>query len=363
MFTLFNATVTNLGTPTYISGIPYFGTGGTIALHDINAYNWIGQTYLGTATPLTITSGTITQGSGTIVAAQGVSYTQLDGSPTFLIGGIPKAETGRDSMVAYTLGAIPVSINGTGVASGKIKIQLANVNGSSTLTELPTQINIADTAPTGFNELIIPVSVNLGGSYSDNGKRIYISGAAGATPTVNSSFNYYVSSPFVGNIPVGATDEAVVRFGTLGHDTTNYSLMLPPGPDLSGRGGLQYFRFAFRRTQVANFTLTYTGKISGLMMAAPGTTVDQTSTLNKWVDATLVYAGAGVPGANTGAGGNGSNGCAKSAGDVIVLGHVATNEAHILTLGNENVSNAYGNEVLISIALDVGDYITSISIS
>jgi hypothetical protein len=34
------------------------------------------------------------------------------------------------------------------------------------------------------------------------------------------------------------------------------------------------------------------------------------SGLNGWIDCTAQYAGVGVPGSNTGSGGNGSNGCA-----------------------------------------------------
>jgi len=261
------------------------------------------------------------------------------------------------------LGAIPVTVNGAVASASTLKLQLSNVNGASTQVEIPTKLNVYNTAIAGLNELSIPVSITLGGSFTDNGKRIYIAGVSGPTPTVSSATNYYVASPFVGNIPMTGTDEAVVRFGTLAHNTVNYSLFRPEGPDLSGRGGMQYFRFAFRRSTVANFTLTYSGKISGMMIAAPYTQIDATSTLNKWIDATLVYAGAGIPGANTAAGGNGSNGCAKTAGDVVPVGTTVTNRAITLTLGSANSSDATGNEILVSIALAAGDSVTSISIS
>jgi hypothetical protein len=218
-------------------------------------------------------------------------------------------------------------------------------------------------ALSGFKELDIPVSTTLGSNFTDNGKRIVIASAAGATPTYDIHTNYYLTYPFSGNIPVTGTDEAVVRFGTLKHDVTNYSTFLPIGPDLSGRGGVQYFRFAFRRATVANFNLTFTGKISGLMIALPGTQVDATSTLNGWLDATQVYAGAGVPGANTGNGGNGGNGCAFDAGNIVPTGSVQTNRVSKLTLGAANTSDSTGNQVLVSVALATGDYITSISIS
>jgi hypothetical protein len=75
------------------------------------------------------------------------------------------------------------------------------------------------------------------------------------------------------------------------------------------------------------------------------------------------YAGAGVPGANTGAGGNGSNGCALTGADRISTGSVISGTTYRLTLGSENLSNATGGQLLFSIALASGDYITSLSFS
>ena len=78
--------------------------------------------------------------------------------------------------------------------------------------------------------------------------------------------------------PVGVasgTQEATVRWGTLKHDTTDYSTgYLPVGPDRSADTGTQYFTFAFRRQVVANFSITInTTGISGLWIAAPGTAI------------------------------------------------------------------------------------------
>jgi PKD repeat protein len=361
--TLATITTTTPGTLRYVSGVPYFNTGATIAIHGVNAYNWIGQTYLGSVTPMTVAPGTIVSGTGNGIVLQGKSYAELDGSPTFLSSGVPKANTGKNSGVAYTLGAIPVTINGTAASSSKISMTLSNVNGASTTVELSTPINVYSSAISGLDELSIPVSLSLGGTFTDNGKRIAMPSASGSTPAFNSATNYYVTYPFSGVITIAGTDEAVTRFGVAVNDTTNYSLYQPAGPDLSGRSGTQYFRFAWRRSQVANFTLTYSGKISGLWIAAPASAIDTASTLNGWVDATLVYAGAGVPGANTGAGGNGSNGCAKSAGDVIVVGATVSNSAHILTLGSANSSDATGDVILVCIALASGDSLTAVSIS
>jgi PKD repeat protein len=356
-------TTSSLGVPKYISGVPYFDVGGTVSITGVNVYNWIGQTYLNSTTPLTVNPSSIDEGTGNVVALQGKTYAQIDGATTYLSGGIPKSNTGKTSGTYYALGPITFNVNGTAASAGKVKLQLSNVNGASSYVELPTELNVYSMALSGFKELDIPVSTTLGSNFTDNGKRIVIASAAGATPTYDIHTNYYLTYPFSGNIPVTGTDEAVVRFGTLKHDVTNYSTFLPIGPDLSGRGGVQYFRFAFRRATVANFNLTFTGKISGLMIALPGTQVDATSTLNGWLDATQVYAGAGVPGANTGNGGNGGNGCAFDAGNIVPTGSVQTNRVSKLTLGAANTSDSTGNQVLVSVALATGDYITSISIS
>jgi hypothetical protein len=99
-----------------------------------------------------------------------------------------------------------------------------------------------------------------------------------------------------------------------------------------------------------------------LYVAAPGTQIDTTSTLNGWIDANVQYAGSGIPGANTGAGGNGGNGCALTTADKVPTGVLINGTAYTLTLGSENLSNAYGNQCLLNIKLGPNDYITALSI-
>ena len=77
-------------------------------------------------------------------------------------------------------------------------------------------------------------------------------------------------------------------------------------------------------------------------------------------NASATYAGSGVPG--SGAGGNGSDGCAFTSGDRVTTGS-AINDAFTLTLGSENMSNATGNVVLVRIALNTGQTVSSLSIS
>jgi hypothetical protein len=176
-------------------------------------------------------------------------------------------------------------------------------------------------------------------------------------------------------VTVAGTNEAISRFGTISHFTTDLSSgYLPAGPDLAtGRNGgeAQYYTFAFRRTAMSNFTVTLSGKISGFFIAAPGTDIDSTSGLNGWLkasatsaaDNTAVYAGAGTPGSNTGAGGNGSDGCAFTSGDKIVIGTTYSNQSFTLTLGDQDSSNATGNNVLVRIKLVSGDSVTALSIA
>ena len=181
-----------------------------------------------------------------------------------------------------------------------------------------------------------------------------------------SNRNFYTNAPYTeaSDPGVAGTKEATVRIGAIKHDVTNYSSgYLPVGPNRSGDTGTQYFTFAFRRTVVANFDINIVSSgVAGVWIAAPGTTIDNTSSLNGWLDCAAVYGGSGVPGANTGSGGNGSNGCASNGGEVIAA-NSSLNGAFTMTLGTENLTNATGNVALIRIALTSGQSITSLSIT
>ena len=129
----------------------------------------------------------------------------------------------------------------------------------------------------------------------------------------------------------------------------------------TGRSGTQYFTFAFRRTPLANFSINITSSsIAGLWIAAPGSGIDSTSGLNGWLRADTQYNGSGVPG--SGAGGNGSDGCAVTGSDRIQAS-TSLNGSFELTLGSENLSNATGNVLLVRIALTSGQSVTSLSVS
>jgi hypothetical protein len=353
--TLSNATN---GTYRYISGIPYYNTGSpTITLTGAKVYNWIGQTYQNTTIPFQIEPGTNDESTtGNIVSSQTKTYSQLDGASTFLSGGIPKANTGNTSSNQYTIGSQTINITALAVASVQtVKFLVTNVNGSSAYAAHSKKVQVFTATPSGFVEDNISVT-STSSLWSDAGKRIVISGASGATPAYNSSTNYYTSAAWSGAQTIAGTDEAVVRWNQLKQFSTDLTGYLPAGPNLAtGRSGTQYFRGAFRRNAKSSITVTITGKISGLYIAAPGTAIDSASTINGWLDASLAYNGSGVPGTNSMAGG--TNGCAV--GTLVPYGSVITNQTYTLTLGTVSTSNSTGNQILFSIALAPGDYVTS----
>ena len=106
------------------------------------------------------------------------------------------------------------------------------------------------------------------------------------------------------------TDEAVVLPDGINHDETDYSSLLPVGPDYSsGRSGTQYFTIGFNEPYLSKFGINLTGEIAEMYIALPGTQLDSTSGLNGWFDASLT-AGGGTIG--SGPGGNNNDGIGVS---------------------------------------------------
>jgi len=354
------------GTYRYISGVPYYNTGSpAIQIQGLEVSNLTGQTYRNTSQPIQFTTGTLAEGtSGSIISSQTKTYSDIDGTPSFVTAGIVNADVGVAS--PQQMGNITLSVNGSARAVGYVDSQMFNVNGSSSVVNITDKyIQIYSASLTGFDEQNIPVADALGSVYDDDGLRITGLGSAADNPAFNSATNYYTSNAWSGAETIAGTQEAVVRWGTLDHFTTDFSSgYLPTGPDLNtGRSGTQYFTFAFRRATMANFDISLNSStgITGLWIAAPGTAIDNASTQNGWVDGTVQYAGSGVPGDDTGNGGNGSLGCALTGADVIPTG-TSINAAYTMTLGSENSSNSTGNNVLVRIALASGETLTSVSV-
>jgi hypothetical protein len=356
----------------YISGIPYYNDGSpTVTVTGSTIANFTGQAYQDASNPVEIDPGTNQEStSGAIISDTDFTYANVDGSTTMLDSGIPKTDIGVSS--AYTLGTLTVPLLSTQRRSiQQIKMRARNCNGTSSYSESSTKIQLyTNSLLTLDNEASgITVSDSLGAGFDDDAVRISGFGSlSGDTPALNdsSNANYYTDHAWSGAVTVAGTNEAISRFGTIKHFTTDLSSgYLPVGPDLAdGRDGgeAQYFTFAFRRTTMANFNLTMSGKVSGMFIAAPGTAIDSASGLNGWLDCSTTYGGSGVPGSDTGNGGNGSNGCAFNSGDRVVDNTTYSGQEFTFTLGTENATNATGNVILVRIKLNSGDSVTALAI-
>jgi hypothetical protein len=356
------------GSYRYISGIPYYNSGSpSLLLSGLLVDNLVGQCYTNQSNIFEVEDGTNQEGtSSSVVASSDYTYSDIDGSSTMLSGGVPVINVGTSSM--YAIGNLVVPITSSNVRSiSRLKARARNVNGVGSFSgDLPIIIQVHKSSQSGIVEQAISVSDSLGITYNDDGVRIFdFSAATTDTPTYTSSTNFYSNdlySETSGSSVVG-TKEATIRLGVVKHDVTDYSAgYLPAGPNRSGDTGTQYFTFAFRRAAVANFDINITSSgIRGLWIAAPGTGIDNASGLNGWIDSSINYNGSGVPGSDTSNGGNGSNGCALTGGDIIQAG-TSLSGGYTMTLGSENMSNATSNVVLVRIALASGESISALSI-
>ena len=355
----------------YISGIPYFTTGATVNMVGATITNWIGQCYTGvfnTATPVQIAGGTNYESTtAASITPTAFTYTQVDGATTYLQDGYPKANTGKSS--AYTLGTLNVPIAASVRTVEAIGIRANNVAGNGSLVENSTKLAVHSAAQSGISEIAIVAtgvgSPASGAGANESGIRSYwFKANTSNTPVYTSATNFFTTQVYseASDPGVAGTKEATIRIGAIKHDVTDYSTgYLPVGPNRSGDTGIQYFTFAFRRTALANFDINITSAtgIAGAWLAAPGTGIDTSSGLSGWLECGTVKAASGQPG--TGAGGNGSDGCALSSADRI-LGGTALSGGYTMSLGTENMSNATGNVVLIRIGLSAGQSITTLSI-
>ena len=370
-----SATITEKtpGAMKYISGVPYYapasGTDAVFTISGLKVNNLTGQAYRDSNVIINLYAGTRLEGtatgkSGRLMDSHAYDYADMDGAVSMLTGGIPNVNIGVGS--AYDLGDLEFTGNGYGREVHYIGPVVYNCNGNSTQIDITDKaLQIYDGGVIGFDEEDIPVASSLGAANLGNGKRVYGFGAGSDTPSYNSAIDYYANQAWTGAMTVAGTQEAIFRWGLMRHHTVDYSTgFLPAGPDLNtGRSGRQYITFAFKRTVVANFDIAINSStgIAGLWIAAPGTTIDGASGSNGWLDATAQYLGVGVPGANTGSGGNGSDGCALTGADIVPTGS-SINGSYTLTLGSENMSNATGNVVLVRIGLDGFQTLNSISV-
>ena len=355
------------GTFRYISGIPYYNSGSpSLTLAGVTIDNLVGQCYTNQSNIVEVDDGANQEGtSSNAITNTDYTYANIDGSTTMLSSGIPKVNTGTSS--AYAIGSLTVPITSSNVRTiSRVKVRARNVNGvSSYSSDLSTIVQVHKSAQSGISEISIPVSDSLGAGFDDDGVRIYdFKDATGDNPSYTGSTNFYTNQPYTESLTSATVGvkEAIVRLGVIKFDQTNFSSgYLPAGPDRSSAPSTQYFTFAFRRTPLANFSINIvSSSIAGLWIAAPGSSIDNTSGLNGWLRADTQYNGSGVPG--SGAGGNGSDGCAVTGSDRIQAS-TSLNGSFEMTLGSENLSNATGNVALVRIALTSGQSVTSLSVS
>jgi hypothetical protein len=357
----------------YVSGIPYYNDGSpSLSVAGSTITNFTGQCYQDTSSPVEIDPGTNQEStSGHVISNLDFTYATIgDGSTT-----VPAVNLGVGS--AYTLATLTVPLLSTQRRSiQQIKMRAKNCNGSGSYSESSTKIqmysntllSLDNESAQGSQAGVIAVADALGATYDDDAVRISGFGALNSNnPDISdsSNANYYTDSAWSGAVTVAGTNEAISRFGTIKHFTTDLSSgYLPVGPDLNtGRSGAQYYTFAFRRATVSQFSITMTGTVSGMWIKLPGAGTDTTSSAtNGWLDCSTQYAGSGKPGANTGAGGNGSAGVAKTSGDRVIDGTSYSSEQFTFTLGTESMSNSRGNNCLVRILLNSGDSITALSV-
>jgi len=353
----------------YISGIPYFTTGATVNMAGATVNSWIGQCYTGvfnTATPVQIAGGTNYESTSAVgITPTAFTYAQVDGASTYLQGGYPIANTGKTS--AYTLGTLNVPIAASVRTVQAIGIRANNVVGNGSLVENSTKLAVHSAAQSGISEIAIVAtgvgSPASGAGANESGIRSYwFKANTSNTPVYTSATNFFTTQVYSESSDPGVagTKEATIRLGTLKNDTTNYSTgYLPAGPNRSGDTGIQYFTFAFQRGGVAQFNIDITSSgITGCWIALPGAATDSGSSLNGWLDTSLVYNGAGVPGANT----NGSNGVANNNG-ARILPNASLSGSYRMNLGTANMSSSTNNVCLVRIALASGQTVTSLGIS
>lgn len=362
-----NVAIKAPGTYRYISGVPYFSSGGPqLWLQDIAISSWIGQTYNSAANIVAINTGTVLEGSGNVVLANTHAYTNLsNSSASMLSSGIPLAGTGN--VAAYNIANLTVVINQASVRSvANLQLVATNVNGTSTARNVNTRrIQVHTASQSGISE--IAISANTSANTNPAVRSTYFLANTTHTPAYVGSTNF-MTSPNVyteaSDPGVAGTREATIRMGVLRYDTSDYgNVFLPVGPNRSGDGtSFQYFTMGLQRSGVSGFNLHLVAPsgVAGVWIAAPGTFIDQTSGLNGWLDATTSYAGSGRPGSNTGAGGNGSNGCGTGA---LVAANVALSGTFAVTLGNVSLSSATNNVALVRIALASGQTVSTLAVS
>jgi hypothetical protein len=250
-------------------------------------------------------------------------------------------------------------ISGFGSSASAPSVSAFNSYATGTQALTPSGTVLYKTGTASSSTRIEEANVYIGSTIGSGSGLAYriVNPGSGNTPTYTGS-----ESQFNSQSSTLQTYDATVVGNVLKHDQTNYSTgYLPAGPNLStGRSGTQYFTFKFIRTSVSKFDVKWSGNIAGMWVALPGSVIDSTSGANGWINMATAYAGAGVPGSNVGAGGNGSDGCAL--GGVAPLNSTQTNKSVTATFGTVSSSSTVTNEIYVRVALTSGQTVTALSL-
>ena len=144
-----------------------------------------------------------------------------------LSSGIPVKNTGVGT--AYTLAALTVPLLNTQRRSIQtIKMRAKNANGNGSYSETSTKIQLYSNTLLALDNDAggITVSDSLGATHDDDAVRIAnFNGATAYTPNIQDSagVNYYTVDPYDSATVVEGTREAISRFGTIKHFTTDLS--------------------------------------------------------------------------------------------------------------------------------------------
>ena len=321
---------------TYSSTIPHLNNSSVYRLTG-NVARLSGDVYYTSDTFITGTAG------GAIAAPSSVTYSQA-GVTTPLVR---NAYVTSGSAYFTTTASV---ISGFGNSSTGPSMTVFNGYSSNTFTLSPG-VNILYKTGTGavMDESSLQFNSTVG-TGSGLAFRIANPGSTD-TPAYTGSESAFDST----NGPLLAYDATMVA-SVIKNDTINYSTGYNPvGPNLSsGRNSAQYYTFKFIRTSVSKFNVKYTGNIAGLYVALPGSTIDSTSSLNGWLDASIAYGGSGIPGATSP--GNGTNGCAV--GGPISPNSSVTNSNVTITFGTVSSSSTATNEIYVRLKLVTGQSVT-----
>jgi hypothetical protein len=326
------------GTLAYSSGVPHYNAGATLKC-GATVSNLAGKTYLA--------NGVIQISSTTNFGSQVNLDPGQNGLPTIFSSGMSPQTV---SNVTFTVGGT-VHTNGNIRCRGRNAAVDGNWANTSKIVNVMSGTPVANTSGPVM-EMSIYVDATLGtipsGAQTNAGRVVMNSGD---TPADNKGS---LTAPDWNSSSTLASYDAAVVAGVLKHEITDYSTYLPVGPDYSfTQDATQYVTFMFRRSAVSQFKIVVNGTYSGCWVKLPGIT-DTTNTTNGWWNMFGLYTGVGVPGDNTVAGGNGSNGCA------VGTAMNGTTGSYICSLGTQSSTNSSNNIILVRFKMVAGNLITGI---